>query len=278
MLVLVDGLRREITGMDPDTGQVLLRHVFTFPDMGLLRDAVFTNGRLYASADDALYVYPGPAGDTGSEACANVRAPSAPLLYGVDVLALTRGFQFPILGGTFPPWTRVYPGASRIYRLGIHHGVDIYRFNGPPGFGQGTPVLAMGDGQVLKASIGYQEMTDEEFLAMLDEAERVGQTPPEILDRLEGKRVIVDHGSGITTVYAHLDEIAPGVVPGAHVEAGQVIGTVGVTGTQAEGKPGAEAPHLHFEIWVGDRYLGYGLSLRETMWWFAHIFPDVEGQ
>jgi murein DD-endopeptidase MepM/ murein hydrolase activator NlpD len=103
-------------------------------------------------------------------------------------------------------------------------------------------------------------------------------TPSDILDRLEGKQVIIDHGNGVRTIYAHLDEIAPGVVTGATVQAGQVIGSVGVTGTEGESRPGSVGAHLHFEVWLGDRYLGFGITVRETMWWYEQIFPPGEGE
>jgi murein DD-endopeptidase MepM/ murein hydrolase activator NlpD len=194
-------------------------------------------------------------------------------LYGFDVLSLLQGETFPIQGGTLPPWPRVYPGASRIYRMGVHRGLDIYSFNAPRGFDTGYPVIAAADGTVARATIFYEQMTEEEFEAMLREAEAAGVTPPAILERLEGIQVILDHGNSVQTVYAHLDQVAPGVVTGARVRAGQVIGSVGVTGTQGESRPGTVGPHLHFEIWLGDRYLGFGLPARETMWWFASIFP-----
>lgn len=277
VLYLVDGLRRQVDGIMPVSGQPVTRHVFAFPQMGMLQDVVFAGGRMFAVADTDLYVYPGPATDSGGGACPPPPDPDAlarPTLYGYDVLALTDRLIYPIVGGSLPPWTRVYPGASRIYRMGVHHGVDIYAYNAPRGFRTGYPVMAMGDGQVMRATIIYDEFTEEEFDQMLADSDAAGMTPPEILDRLEGKQVIIDHGNGVQTVYAHLDEIAPGVVTGAKVEAGQIIGSVGVTGTQGEAKPGAVGPHLHFEIWLGDRYLGFGLTTPETMWWFAQIFPD----
>src|SRR6185295_9652488 len=129
----------------------------------------------------------GPA--TSNAACDAPSAgsvPPRPMLYGADVLALAQGYRYPIVGGTLPPWPRVYPGASRIYRMGVHHGVDIYRYNGPAGFGEGYPVIAMAAGYVEKATIGYEEMTDDEFQAMLAESEATGETPPAILERLEG--------------------------------------------------------------------------------------------
>jgi hypothetical protein len=55
-----------------------------------------------------------------------------------------------------------------------------------------------------------------------------------------GKVVSIDHGFGITTVYAHLDSVAIGP-EGAWVDQTTLLGTVGQTGS-------ASAPHLHYEV------------------------------
>ena len=54
-----------------------------------------------------------------------------------------------------------------------------------------------------------------------------------------GLHVILDHGDGLTTLYAHLDSVA--VVDGDVVAAGDVIGAVGSSGNST-------GPHLHFEV------------------------------
>ncbi|HSG48931.1 MAG TPA: peptidoglycan DD-metalloendopeptidase family protein [Longimicrobiales bacterium] len=54
-----------------------------------------------------------------------------------------------------------------------------------------------------------------------------------------GPTVILSHGDGFYTLYLYLEEI--GVLEGREVEAGQVVGTVGGTGTP-------EGPHLEFQI------------------------------
>ena len=54
-----------------------------------------------------------------------------------------------------------------------------------------------------------------------------------------GYHVIIDHGDGYETLYAHLNDFA--VSPGAVVNAGDVIGWIGMTGRTT-------GPHVHFEI------------------------------
>ena len=54
-----------------------------------------------------------------------------------------------------------------------------------------------------------------------------------------GNVVVLDHGGGYTTEYAHLQDIV--VRKGASVKRGEVIGHVGMSGT-------SYAPHLHYEV------------------------------
>jgi murein DD-endopeptidase MepM/ murein hydrolase activator NlpD len=54
-----------------------------------------------------------------------------------------------------------------------------------------------------------------------------------------GKHVVIDHGFGYETLYAHLNSF--NVKNGDKVQRGQVIGFVGSTGTST-------APHLHYEV------------------------------
>lgn len=57
-----------------------------------------------------------------------------------------------------------------------------------------------------------------------------------------GISVVIDHGNGIFSHYAHLSAI--GVTKGQHLVAGQMIGLEGTTGCST-------GPHLHFEAHAG---------------------------
>jgi murein DD-endopeptidase MepM/ murein hydrolase activator NlpD len=96
-------------------------------------------------------------------------------------------------------------------RTVLHTGVD---YAAP----RGTPILAAGDGVVLKAgrSSGYGNFT------------------------------LIAHTNGYETAYGHQNAFAKGIVPGAHVHQGQVIGYVGSTGLST-------GPHLHFEIRINGK-------------------------
>lgn len=59
-----------------------------------------------------------------------------------------------------------------------------------------------------------------------------------------GKAVIIDHGGGVSTLYAHASRLVAYV--GESVRQGQVIGYVGATGY-------ATGPHLHFEIRINGK-------------------------
>lgn len=74
-----------------------------------------------------------------------------------------------------------------------------------------------------------------------------------------GNCVIVDHGLGVTSLYAHLSRIDVGA--GDTVERGRALGTSGATGL-------AGGDHLHFAILVGETYVD------PKEWWDAKWVRD----
>ena len=63
-----------------------------------------------------------------------------------------------------------------------------------------------------------------------------------------GNMVQIEHTNGLTTAYCHLSRFAPGLHPGQHVEARQLVGFVGQTGR-------ATGPHLHFAVKRGGNFI-----------------------
>jgi murein DD-endopeptidase MepM/ murein hydrolase activator NlpD len=74
-----------------------------------------------------------------------------------------------------------------------------------------------------------------------------------------GNTVIVDHGLGLQTLYAHLSSID--VKPGDKVAKGHVLGRTGATGL-------AIGDHLHFEVLVS------GVSVTPLEWWDGKWIRD----
>ena len=97
------------------------------------------------------------------------------------------------------------------YRVAPTTGASTYHGGLDIGAGMGASIVAAGAGDVIYAGAngGY------------------------------GKCVMIDHGNGVVTVYAHMSSI--GVSYGQYVTAGQYVGAVGSTGVST-------GPHCHFEI------------------------------
>lgn len=81
--------------------------------------------------------------------------------------------------------------------------------------------------------------------------DRVMPTPTTEDDRLKnldiyrGNQVWLKTADGNVTFYSHLESIAPGIAAGASVAAGEMLGTVGISGVPDRAY---KNPHLHFEI------------------------------
>jgi murein DD-endopeptidase MepM/ murein hydrolase activator NlpD len=108
--------------------------------------------------------------------------------------------------------------------LHFHTGIDI---TSP----RGTPIYASGDGVVveIKGMSGY------------------------------GNVVVINHGFGYQTLYAHMSKKA--VKPGQKVTRGQCIGYVGSTGMST-------APHLHYEV------IKNGTKINPINFFFKDLSPQ----
>lgn len=99
----------------------------------------------------------------------------------------------------------------------IHTGIDI-------GADAGADVLAAADGVI----------TDVRY------------------DPMMGQTVVIDHGSGYTTIYQNMQTTVPdGIAVGAAVRGGQKIGSVGDTALIEI----SDSPHLHFAVTANGKYV-----------------------
>ena len=76
-----------------------------------------------------------------------------------------------------------------------------------------------------------------------------------------GRCVLIDHGLGLSSLYAHLSAID--VEPGDDVEGGAILGRSGATGL-------AGGDHLHFAVLVGETYVN-PLEWWDPKWVRSHI-------
>ncbi len=133
------------------------------------------------------------------------------LLNAYSIITQTRywdgQFTPPVNSGLSSPFgtVRSYTGSTAVRR---HTGQDLRATIG-------TPVLASANGRVVLARL---------------------------MD-IHGNNVVIDHGWGIYSEYAHMSEMF--VVPGQYVLQGDVIGLSGNTGRST-------GPHVHWEIAVDD--------------------------
>jgi murein DD-endopeptidase MepM/ murein hydrolase activator NlpD len=191
--------------------------------------------------------------------------PTPPLDFMTDtaqqLIAALSYMQSPIAGRTVSPVNGQLPNAPRSYRNGFHEGLDYYNTTG-------VTVLSAGPGTVIRADHGYVEMTLEEYDDVLQRSAQASITPPELLDKLRGRQVWIEHPDGVITRYAHLSAIHADITEGIQVTAGQAIATVGNSGMRSNVIGRIESasgePHLHFEIWYNDSFLGQDRPVNEV--------------
>jgi len=109
-------------------------------------------------------------------------------------------------------------------------------------------VIAVSDGEVVGVGKGFPDelMSNPAAFDEARFAEITEPLKPEIgfLNAVCGNYVVLDHGSGEFSLYAHLRQGSVPVEIGDTVAAGDVIGRVGNTGHSTE-------PHLHFQMMDG---------------------------
>lgn len=116
---------------------------------------------------------------------------------------------------------RIHP----IYKVKkMHTGID---FAAPIG----TPIYATADGKIEEVSVKFSGY---------------------------GKMVVIDHGFGYKTRYAHMHDFA--VRTGQNVKRGELIGYVGDTGVST-------APHLHYEVMLN------GVLINPVHYFFNDLSP-----
>lgn len=119
------------------------------------------------------------------------------------------------------------------YRCGYltypgHQGTDL-RVIDVAAWKRGVDVLAAAPGRVRAVRDGMRDIG----------VRRAGKAA--IAGREAGNSVVIEHGEGWETQYAHLRRGSVAVRPGERVERGAKIGLVGLSGN-------SEFPHLHFEV------------------------------
>jgi murein DD-endopeptidase MepM/ murein hydrolase activator NlpD len=263
-IYLLDGYRRLVV-LDKDSMEEIRE--YRLSDGGQIRAFFVQGGRLYIASRDGLYIYPGR---TVSRSVVTV--PQWPLQpHDPAILEALPPFILPIEGGSLPETSFRLPGAPRSYRYGVHEGIDFYMTK-DGAVTTDTPLLAVADGVVVRADQEYVSPTEEEMEEMLSRALEAHYTPPDLLDRLRGRQVWIDHGEGVVTRYCHLERLAEGLTVGQEVKQGALIAYAGNSGTPQALDGPQVGVHLHLEIRVGEGYLGQYLRPVEVQRWLAQIF------
>lgn len=193
----------------------------------------------------------------GEAAGAPVRA-EASLPVSSDVSRTV--FRFPLKGTWFVAVAATPHGGHR-WALPEEFALDIVRLGDgtsshkgigaqfPDYYAYGQPVLAAADGTVIGAKDGIAE--DIAAVRKPDESleaygQRVGQIQAGLIQSgaIAGDYVMIDHGNGEYSLYAHLKPGSVKVKAGQAIKAGEAIGALGSSGNSTE-------PHLHFQVCDG---------------------------
>ena len=189
---------------DADLRQATWASIDTFDGARLTVTVTFTDGReqskTYTLSTGRLRVEYGE--DGTRTMLPQLAGDEEPFVYGVYAASETesRWLQWPVQDSR-----TVWKGNPYgIINGKLHSGIDIPA-------DQGAVILAAADGTVTE--VGF--------------------------DRERGNYLVLDHGGGLTTLYAHCRNVD--VKEGDMVKAGEMVGAVGSTGMST-------GPHLHFEV------------------------------
>ncbi|AOP34421.1 peptidase M23 [Leptospira tipperaryensis] len=181
------------------------------------------------------------------------------LLNGIE--ARLRGYTFPVTGGLIPTFDFQLPNAPRVYRNGVHKGIDIYKKKDIDGqirnLNFQDEAIAPGDGTIVRADQSYSPMTLADYEYHTSQSHKGTVTYVE--KDFGGRQVWIDHGNGVMTSFNHLSSIKNNVRVGSRIKQGEIIGTVGNSGLIEEAKGLSDNIHLHFEIWVDGEFFGNGI-------------------
>ncbi len=200
-LTTLAGERQNLLDVARQQRDVVAQQVYELENLTAAEEARLQQLIVEKQREDALAVERAKlAGCQARRAAA--RAAGLPAPQCVPGLGGPVAFAWPVHGPITSPFgMRTDPITGRWQ---LHSGIDI-------GADYGVPITASADGNVIYAGWygGY------------------------------GNAIIIDHGSGYSTLYAHCSAMY--VVLNQLVRRGQAIGAVGATGW-------ATGPHLHFEI------------------------------
>ncbi len=199
-----------------------------------------------------------------------VAAPVEPPPREAAPAASASGLWFPIPGARVPDDDAHLPNAERAYRSGIAQGFSFWPESSGVPIVYGTPVIAAGDGVVLRADQPYAELGRTEWDDLIV---RVAQGAEERdLDLLRGRQVWIRLDDGRVVRYGHLASVRSGLAVGTRVARGRVIGTVGNSGTPDAVSGRTTNARLHFEVWDGDAFVGQALPPDEVRLAAAALF------
>jgi len=168
-------------------------------------------------------------------------------------------YTFPLKGEWYAEWGPSFHTGHRslpfqefaldLVKLGpsgVTHGSDGARF--VDYYAYGEPVLAAADGKVVRTVDGRPEHAhsmrrDDESDGDYDirHAAEQAELASSARDGMAGNYVVIDHGGGEFSFYAHLQPGSLSVSVGDVVHGGDVLGALGSSGQSTE-------PHLHFHV------------------------------